>query len=115
MDADTPAAQSPRPPVVEEPDRDERPGVVPGAGHRPATATEPEEGEERRPFSELIVEVAPPVGEQQPDPDRIIEVAPDDPAERPPGPDPYEPGPIPEVRPPDPDPSRPPDPSEVIT
>src|SRR4051812_6376646 len=116
------APDSARPPMLEESDRLDRPGVVPGDPvFRPAIGSESEEPDSGgRPLPEGIVEVAPPLSEQEPEPteppDRpITEVAPEEPGEqqpggpiaevRPPQPNPYEPseqGPIPEVRPPDP-------------
>jgi hypothetical protein len=81
-----PVRESARPPVAEESDREDRPGVVPGEpGYRPATGSEPEP--EKPEPSEVITEVAPEV---------IPEVGP-------------------EVGPPEQDPSRPYEPSEVIT
>jgi hypothetical protein len=117
-----------RPPLSDEPDREESPGVVPGGARPRPSGDDPQEG--FFPVSEIIVEVAPTnplFGEQEPRTEQIVEVAPDDPAERRPGPSPYEPAsPIeeiapevqpeiaPEVQPSETEPSRPTDPSEVI-
>ena len=130
-----------RPPLSDEPDREEPPGVVPGGAQPRPSSDDPDEG--FIPVSEIIVEVAPTnplFGEQEPRTEQIVEVAPNDPAERRPGPDhpiaeikppqpsPYEPGPgpieeiapevqpevAPEVQPSETEPSRPTDPSEVI-
>jgi len=109
-----------RPPLSDEPDGEEAPGVVPGGAERRPSGDATEEG--FAPVSEIIVEVAPnnPLfGEGERRTEQIVEVAPDDPAERRPGPSPYEPGPIeevaPEVQPSETEPARPTDPSEVVT
>jgi hypothetical protein len=109
-----------RPPLSDEPDGEEAPGVVPGGAERRPSGDAPEEG--FAPVSEIIVEVAPnnPLfGEGERRTEQIVEVAPDDPAERRPGPSPYEPGPIeevaPEVQPSETEPAKPTDPSEVVT
>jgi hypothetical protein len=125
-----PVRESDRPPVAEESDREDRPGVVPGEpGYRPVTGAEPEESEPgKRVPPDVIVEIAPPLNEapvpDEQQPERpITEVAPDEP--EPEKPEPSEvitevapeviPEVAPEVGPPEQDPSRPYEPSEVIT
>ncbi len=64
------ASEPVRPPVSEELERQDWPGVVPSdRAHRPVRASEPDEPDtERRVLPEVIVEVAPPAGEQRPEP-----------------------------------------------